>query len=84
VGNTLWLRTMPVLESQTIPCRYCGDNIAWVKSNRTGKSYPVNFYRTDKVPNSSGIKDAYYVSIIDFHNCRKQGGLDDYRKSDRK
>lgn len=34
-------------------CKFCGAEIAWVKSKRTGKNYPANVYRT---PSESATK----------------------------
>ena len=42
-------------------CKYCGAEIVWLKSRKTGKPYPVNFF---------GICD---VLRNDFHKCNKKG-----------
>lgn len=40
------------------PCKFCGEPVVWLRSNRTKKFYPVNF---------RGIID---VKINDFHKCK--------------
>jgi hypothetical protein len=47
-------------------CRHCGDRIAWLTSQRTGKNYPVNIneYEQDQ------LADGALVKKNDFHQCR--------------
>lgn len=40
-------------------CKFCGADIVWLKSKKSGKWYPVNFV---------GIID---VRVDDFHKCGK-------------
>lgn len=46
-------------------CKYCGQLIAWMKSTRTGKSYPLNYNKMKTVGSAAAV-----VKMGDFHNCR--------------
>src|SRR4051794_6570973 len=58
--------------SQTHPvreCKYCGADIAWIKSKRTGKHYPANVYR---LPSESAYRSHNVrVAPWDVHTREK-------------
>lgn len=46
-----------------VVCKYCGDQIVWATSARTGKRYPVSI--------SHGYNGQRYYNKSRFHNCRE-------------
>jgi len=47
-------------------CKFCGETIAWLTSQKTGKKYPVNIEPEDQ----DEIAPGALVRRNNFHNCR--------------